>query len=302
MRLRAPRIDDAPAVAELLRARDLADLGEPQTTVEEVRHEWRSGLIDPAHDVRVAVVGPDIIGYAVVAVPGSVACVSPAHEGSAVGGALLDWSESRELAQSRDVHRRWVAHTDTRGQERLAARGYEPVRSYYRMIIDLPVPVHVAADDGTRGQVRLRRLDVAADAEALHVIDDDAFAERADYMPQSLDEFVADHLRAPGLDPGLSRVATRGGQLIAFALVHRCALNGSGHVALLAVHPEHRGHGIGTDLLGGVFDGCSKAGLRSVHLSVASDNSGAQRLYRRLGMRRRHRFDVFECAAGSAAR
>jgi len=51
-------------------------------------------------------------------------------------------------------------------------------------------------------------------------------------------------------------------------------------------HPTHRGLGLGTLLLHRALSGFRSAGLRRVYLEVTSQNSGAIRLYQRLGFRR----------------
>jgi GNAT superfamily N-acetyltransferase len=51
----------------------------------------------------------------------------------------------------------------------------------------------------------------------------------------------------------------------------------------LFVKPEHRGRGVGTATLGFVEQQGRKAAVASIHMEVERLNSGANRLYRRLG-------------------
>ncbi len=53
MRFRAPTIDDAPAVLEVLVARDIADLGLPDYVLEDLLDEWRATGLDLSVDARV---------------------------------------------------------------------------------------------------------------------------------------------------------------------------------------------------------------------------------------------------------
>ena len=53
MRFRAPTPDDAPAVMGVLIARDLADLGVPDYTLEDLLDEWRGTGVDLAADAVV---------------------------------------------------------------------------------------------------------------------------------------------------------------------------------------------------------------------------------------------------------
>lgn len=59
--------------------------------------------------------------------------------------------------------------------------------------------------------------------------------------------------------------------------------SGLGAIQNLGITPEHRGHGLGTCLMFKALEGFQQAGLRRSFLEVTSQNSGAIRLYQRLG-------------------
>jgi hypothetical protein len=59
--------------------------------------------------------------------------------------------------------------------------------------------------------------------------------------------------------------------------------SGLGAVQNLGVTPEHRDHGLGTSLLFHSLDGFRSTGIRRVFLEVTAQNTGAIRLYHRLG-------------------
>ena len=71
-----------------------------------------------------------------------------------------------------------------------------------------------------------------------------------------------------------------------------------GWVHILAVVPEHQGRGLGTAMLEAAFAGFAEAGLREARLGVASYNDRGLRVYERVGMVARYRFDVYERPAG----
>ncbi len=50
MKIRAPAPDDASAVLDLIVARDIADLGRPDYTLEDVRADWAAPGFDLALD------------------------------------------------------------------------------------------------------------------------------------------------------------------------------------------------------------------------------------------------------------
>ena len=56
-----------------------------------------------------------------------------------------------------------------------------------------------------------------------------------------------------------------------------------GHVKDLAVHPEHRGEGIGTQLLHRAIGVLEAQGVGSIKLEVREDNDAAISLYQRFG-------------------
>jgi ribosomal protein S18 acetylase RimI-like enzyme len=58
---------------------------------------------------------------------------------------------------------------------------------------------------------------------------------------------------------------------------------GLGAIQNLGVTPEHRGRQLGTSLLIAALEGFQKAGLRRAFLEVTAQNSGAIRLYQRIG-------------------
>ena len=60
----------------------------------------------------------------------------------------------------------------------------------------------------------------------------------------------------------------------------------TGSVQNIGVTPQHRGKGLGTLLLHAALGGFMKAGLDRVQLEVTAQNTGALRLYHRLGFRR----------------
>lgn len=57
------------------------------------------------------------------------------------------------------------------------------------------------------------------------------------------------------------------------------------HVLNVAVHPEHRGRGLGRTLLEAILDESRAMGSRAVFLEVRAGNVVARRLYRHLGFR-----------------
>lgn len=61
---------------------------------------------------------------------------------------------------------------------------------------------------------------------------------------------------------------------------------GWGAIQNLGIDPLHRGRGLGSVLLGRAAIGFRQIGLPRMHLEVTGDNTGAVRLYERLGFKR----------------
>jgi mycothiol synthase len=186
MRLRAPVPDDAPAVLAVMVARDMADLGAPDYTLEDLRDEWSLSEFNLATDAVVVEADDErIVGYAIVRSPGAFAVIAPQDEGQGIGALLLPWAERRERELGHDRHRQWVAASNARGRDFLLAAGYERERSYWRMVRSLEDVADLA---GPPTGFELRPLDVDGDAVALHALDRASFSANADFRRETLQE------------------------------------------------------------------------------------------------------------------
>lgn len=295
MSLRGPGPDDAPAVLGVLVARDVADLGVPDYTLEDLADEWRASDVDLANDTRVVDLDGQIVAYAIVHRPGTLAVVAPEFEGLGIGTRLLRWAEGREREQGRESHRQWIAASNERARVLLLDAGYARVRSYWRMVRQLDA---IAERGPPPSGVRVRPLDIDGDAVAVHALDAASFASAPDYRPQSLKDFREEHLGGHDLDPALSLVAERGETIVGFLLACRWKDEAVGYVDILAVHPDQQRRGLGTELLQAAFAGFADAGLQQAQLGVASDNPRGLSLYEGAGMTPRFRFDTYERPIG----
>jgi mycothiol synthase len=292
MRYRAPVPADAPAVLAVFEARDLADLGVAEHTLEELRDEWHSSDLELESNARVAVAADGrIVAYAAVRRPGTLALVAPEQEGRGIGSHLLEWTEWRDRERGREVHRQWVAGSNATARALLTRAGYRRARSYSRMVRSLE---RVAAAPDPPAGFRLRAINPGQDAVDLHAVDAASFAPTPDYTPESLAEFTEEQLGAHDFDAELSRVVVDGEEIVGFLIAGRRPDEGVAYVHILAVAPKRQNRGLGTAMLQSAFAAFAEAGLREVRLGVASYNPGALRLYERLGMTERFRFDVYE--------
>lgn len=89
-------------------------------------------------------------------------------------------------------------------------------------------------------------------------------------------------------EPGFL-VAERNGTIVGYVVTDSVPNHGRaiGHVKDFAVHPEHRGRGVGTSLLQRTLADLAMRGVHTVKLEVRENNDAAIRLYRQHGFTHR---------------
>ncbi|MFB6118111.1 ribosomal protein S18-alanine N-acetyltransferase [Halosegnis sp.] len=85
-------------------------------------------------------------------------------------------------------------------------------------------------------------------------------------------------------EPGFL-IAARGGEVVGYVVADTVPNAGRalGHVKDIAVHPDHRGRGVGAQLLGRALRVMRGERASRVKLEVRESNDAAIRLYRRFG-------------------
>lgn len=128
------------------------------------------------------------------------------------------------------------------------------------------------ADDGTDG-LSIRPAE-RADLLAVVRIENESFPQPWPY--DAFERFLG--------EPGFL-VALEGEEVAGYVVadVNRQFGRQLGHVKDVAVHPDHRGSGVGTALLTRAIAVMTARGADSVKLEVRRSNDGAKRLYRRFG-------------------
>ena len=310
---RVPFDSDAAGIAELANLNRLKFVGDQLFTAARVRDDWATPRFDRNRNVRVV---HDGIGKLVgtikiwdtetppvfMWIPGMV---HSEHQGKGIGANLLDWVEHRAResidrcpADSRVSVLSVAYRDDVSAAKILQSRGYEHIRTDWRMQIDLdqPIPEPVWPDGITLQTYRhpeMLREVVLADKEA--------FRDHHGFVEENDEEELADREHEintnTDFDAQYWKVARAGtdiaGLCLTFSKFHGDETRG--YVDSLGVLPAFRRQGLGLALLRDTFQRLQRAGLRSCVLGVdAGSLTGAQRLYQKAGMRTVVTSDMYE--------
>ena len=223
--------------------------------------------------------------------------------GDALAASLFAWAEVAGLTLAR---RRGLAATqldsgafepDTRQQRRLAAAGYERVRTWWQM--RRPVtPADLGARPTGPGVVvrRVRRDEdgrpAAPDLAVVHDVLERAFTDHFNHHTETFAEFLARMRADPGhrwdhwwlaelVDGDAPRPA---GVLVASASTDADGRAVGSYVDYLGVLRTARGRGVARSLIDAVVTDAAERGRTSVALEVDADSpTGATDLYRTTG-------------------
>jgi mycothiol synthase len=295
IQLRPPTADEAEAVTQLIAACDIAEYGAADIELDDVLVDWSRPGFDLEKDAVVAVEDGRIVGYAAITRSGHRdAYVDPEEQGRGIGSRLLAWSEKRaaeQLAPGESVLLgEPVASVNDAARKLLESAGYEPVRSYWRMVAPLegPPPPPVWPEG-----VRVRTFDRERDDRAVHTLIQESFGDNERHVPESFEEWEAGMIDREAFEPGLWFVAESEGRVVGAVLCP--AYEEEGWIRQLAVSRDWRRRGLGTALLYQAMAEFHRRGRKELGLVVDSWNrTGAREMYERAGMRvdrEHHRYE-----------
>jgi mycothiol synthase len=264
---RPPTLDDADRIVSILVACDIADLGAPDYDRNALLDEWYEPGVDLERDAFVA-----DGAYGLLLGTAARAWVHPECRGRGLGSALAELLEARARERGLAHVEQQLPRRDAAGRALLRARGYAYVRSY----ADMRLPDR-EVERLPRGAVR--PYDEARDEAAVQDLMERALAGGAARL-ERLDVVLA---RNP--DTTLWFVADAPDGSLAGALRAELRPTGFivGYITQIATEPAHRGRGIGSALLGAAARELVARGAVMIRMHVRSSNSGALRLYERLG-------------------
>ena len=268
---------DAQAVADLCNAFERAVAGEPEiVSAQDVLLFWRR-----ESEARLVLDGETLVGFVFLQKRqdryDGDGWVHPEAFGRGVGTAIVEWVETRARELGSPETRIGILREDEPAACLLRRRGFERIRSFYRMVIDLDAePEPATWPEGYEvaplapGEERL-----------LHEVLEAAFVDHWGHTERPFEEWM----KARVLERDLCFLVRGGGEVAAAAECKR-ELFGMGWVDVLGTRGDHRRQGLGNALLRHAFRELYRRGARRVGLGVDSENpTGATRLYERVGMR-----------------
>jgi mycothiol synthase len=296
--LRTATADDAGPLAVLINEINVAEVGVPWLSVEEVRDI----LTRPTRhtDDHTVLLGRDdaLIGYLMMFADDEpfttiqlLSFVPPALWGRGLNAWLLRLGEERARTRLAGAGvdsvalrvARWT--TNDPAIALFTDLGYRPIRTFHELRIDLdrpPQPPLVPA-----GLV-VGPFEPARDAERVYAAIREAFDDHWGHTFEPFEDWAHEELRSATFDPGLWFVAVDGDD-VAGAISARRQTAGrvpAIYVSAVGVRRPWRGRGIARALLLSVFGEANRRGVPAVELGVDSENAtGATHLYESVGMR-----------------
>ena len=301
VQIRAPHLADAPDVADLMRACDIAAYGEPDTDLNDVLDDWSAPHFDLARDAWILErSGGLIVGFAGTR-PRARAdfdasfYIRPGEPVAALAPALIEAVEgrAREAGAGETVSLGFfVGSVEHAEREVLSVMGYRDVRIFFRMRIDLAPSGAPQAPEPRLGGIEIRTLRLGVDDRVLHATIEESFAEHFRHFPRTFEDWWALRTNHASFDPGLCLLAWDGerpaGAL--FAIDY----GDTGFVRELGVLQPWRGRGLGATLLRRSFEDFRSRGQLKVVLGVDAENESAVVLYERVGMRVEQRHHLMQ--------
>jgi mycothiol synthase len=287
--IRHPSIDDAQATLGLMIAYDVAEFGEPDSSLEDLLDQWSD--VDLDQDAWL-VVDPQNqpVGYAAVFGNNNQYTfdhyVHPTLAPDGLTKYLLEHCEARTLVKQKEIAGGQATATIVISESKpvniqvVQALGYQPYKYHFGMRINFDAPP--SAPVWPEG-ITLRTAIPGQDDRLLYDFIQAAFA-RPDRKPPSFERWRNFMMGASNFKSDLWFLIYHGDELIAAALCFDYPERG--WVRQLGVAQQWRRHGIASTLLQYIFSVFYKRGHAQVGLVVESENPKAYKLYESVGMKR----------------
>jgi mycothiol synthase len=304
--VRGCTLRDVAAILSITRASDIATLGEPDWSEDEVVETLTAANHDPAVDSWLVCDSfGEPLAWAYVDNPqrgprDNVEVYAIPDRGFPAYGPLLDLALTRVAERAHAAGhpevtvRAGAVASESVYIDALSAKGFAFRKRHARMVRPLTGEERPAGGFG----IRPVRPDDDAELRRFHEILQAAFADTPDFQPMPYDDWRAAVGRLPSVtwDEWLVAEPAAPGHIVGVLQSADQALeHGQGWVKNLAVLREHRRSGVGGALLRTAFAIYAGKGRRSAGLGVDLANpTGAYRLYTGVGMSVAFAADMFE--------
>ena len=297
--------EDVDEVTELYGACDRVDVGFEDVSRPIIDDHWRAERFEPAldaaliHAVDGTLVASGESGWEPGGAVDTFNRVHPDHRGRGLGSWLIAWSEGR-AADHVSAGAAPTLQIATPGPDRAAsalleAAAYRLVRTFWHM--DRALDDLGEAHPAPKG-IRIDAAVIPRDLPELHACLEEAFEGHFGVVGVPFEEWRAQIFEGRDADPGLFLLAWDGPSL-AGAVVSAPA-DDIGWIRDVAVRGAWRGQGIGEALMWATFAVLAERGFLRARLNVdASNETGATRLYERVGMAVRREWLVYEKPLGA---
>ncbi|MEV8513892.1 GNAT family N-acetyltransferase [Dactylosporangium sp. NPDC051484] len=319
--VRGCTLHDVAAILSVTRASDVAALGEPDWTEDEVVATLTAPNQDPAVDSWLASgPGGKPLAWAYVDNPergtrDNVQVYAVPERGAAAYGPLLDLALERVAARAREAGhvevtlRAGAVASESAYVDALTSRGFVFRKRHARMTRPLTPEDRslaagvrpLAAGDGPlvaddRLLVRAVRAGDEAEMRRFHEVLQVAFADTPDFQPVPYEAWRESLAALPSISWDEWLVAEVSGRVVGvLQSADQGVERGEGWVKNLAVLRERRKEGIGGALLRSAFTIYAAKGRTTAGLGVDLTNpTGAHRLYASVGMTVAFAADMFE--------
>ncbi len=296
--LRAPTLDDAQAVTDLLAASDTADYGEPDLSVEDIRSDWRrEGFVLERDAWLIDAQNGTLVAYGFVWDTGEHArvdpttCVHPSFREQGLEDFHIAHAEAWTQAYTDTKRMQWIVNTEQHAwTHRFETRGYHTTRHDYVMEIELK---EKAPAPNLPDEFVMRSFERGRDERAVWGCIQEAFRDHRGHKDIEFETWWAGHAEHAEWSPELSTVVTQANEVVAAAMVFNSFAGG--WIRQIGVRRPWRKNGLGLAILHRVFNECYARGIKKVGLGVDAQNlTGATRLYERAGMQVKVHFVRYE--------
>jgi mycothiol synthase len=300
-RIRPATRGDAPEIVDLLNACDVAEAGEPDSTIEDLENDWSMEGFDPGRDAWVAEGLTGLVGYAYAGDQfrtGELEAdlwVHPDHHEPELGGRLLGLAERR--AATLAVERGYedaridvfcIAANRTK-RDLLRRHGYELRRTVYRMTVDLSATrPYAPPPEG----LQLRPFRQGVDERTMYDTMTEAFEDHFRHSEEPFEAWKTRLLGHASFDPDLWWLAWDEGEAAGGLISYD---HGDlGWIQGVGVRRPWRRRGLGAALLAHALAAFAARGQLRVDLGVdAEGETRPLRLYERAGMQARSAYELY---------